>query len=295
MASPFIYKEVTVFTSIYKTVPECEGEIQVMKNRPHLSLLLAVAFSTLSCRSAPTPFPAGEVVDLSHTFDEQTVYWPTAEGFRLEKVADGVTEQGYYYAANSFSTAEHGGTHIDAPIHFAAGRHTVDQIPLTQLMGRAVLVDVTAKCEADADHQITADDLGQWEKEHGAIPEGTILLLRTGYGKRWPDRKSYMGTDERGAGAVAKLHFPGLHPAAARWLVENRSIKAVGLDTPSIDYGQSALFESHRILFERNIPAFENLANLERLPAKDFDLIALPMKIAGGSGGPLRVVAIIRR
>ncbi|MCM3900094.1 MAG: cyclase family protein, partial [Pyrinomonadaceae bacterium] len=103
----------------------------------------------------------------------------------------------------------------------------------------------------------------------------------------------YLGTEERGAEAVAKLHFPGLHPDAARWLAANRSIKAIGLDTASIDFGQSTLFESHRILFDKNIPAFENVANLDRLPPKGFSVIALPMKIKGGSGGPLRIVAIL--
>jgi kynurenine formamidase len=138
---------------------------------------------------------------------------------------------------------------------------------------------------------VSVADFQNWERRNGRIAPGTIVFLRTGFGKRYPDRKSYLGTDERGADAVAKLHFPGLDPAAARWLTQNRSIKAIGLDTASIDYGQSTLFESHRILFEKNIPAFENVANLEQLPAKGFSVIALPMKIKGGSGGPLRIVA----
>jgi kynurenine formamidase len=256
-------------------------------------LCLACALS-LSCGSgAPDPF-AGTLVDLSHSYDEQTVFWPTAEGFRLEKVADGVTPQGYYYAANNFSTAEHGGTHLDAPVHFAEGRDTADRVPLERLMGSGVLLDVSEKCERDADYQISVEDLAAWEREHGRLPDGSILLLRTGFGRRWPDRRTYMGTDERGPEAVAKLHFPGLHPDAARWLVRERNVKAVGLDTPSIDYGQSKLFESHRVLFERNVPAFENLANLERLPLKGFHVVALPMKIKGGSGGPLRAVAIVK-
>ena len=253
------------------------------------STLLALHFQTRT-----HDFPAGTVIDLSHPFDSETVYWPTAEGFRLEKDFEGVTDQGYYYAANRFSTAEHGGTHIDAPIHFAKGRHTVDQIPLEQLMGQAIVVDVTKQCEKNPDYQITVEDFKRWEGAHGSIPKGAIVLLRTGYGKYWPDREKYMGTDERGAEAVAKLHFPGLHKDAAQWLVANRSIKAIGLDTPSIDYGQSTLFESHRTLFDKNIPALENLANLDKLPFKDFTVIALPMKIRGGSGGPLRAVAIIK-
>jgi kynurenine formamidase len=268
-----------------------------MKCAPGVCSLVLLSVVTLSCgRAQPPPpsFPGGSVVDLSHAFDAETVYWPTAEPFKLEKDFEGLTEKGYFYAANRFSTAEHGGTHLDAPVHFAEGRNTVDRIPLEQLMGAGIVVDVSRACERDADYQVSAQDFAEWERANGEIPAGSIVILRTGFGRRWPDRKSYMGTDERGAGAVPKLHFPGLHPEAARWLVANRSVKAVGLDTPSIDYGQSTLFESHRALFERDIPAFENLANLERLPAKDFHVIALPMKIKGGSGGPLRVVAIVK-
>jgi kynurenine formamidase len=257
--------------------------------------LAAMLFSTLLIFSLreKSEFPKGKIVDLSHSYDSATVYWPTEDGFRLEKEYEGMTDKGYYYASNKFCTAEHGGTHIDAPVHFAKGGRTVDQIPLEQLTGAGVIIDVQKQCEANRDYQITREDLQAWEKKNGAIASGAIVLLRTGYGRRWPDRQSYMGTDERGAGAVAKLHFPGLHPEAARWLTRSRQIKAVGLDTPSIDYGQSTLFESHRILFEKNIPAFENLANLDQLPLKDFLLIALPMKIKGGSGGPLRIIAIV--
>ena len=265
-----------------------------MKRTAALLALCLVSTLTLSCSpKEPDPF-AGRLVDLSHAYDEQTVFWPTAEGFKLEKVADGVTPGGYYYAANNFSMAEHGGTHLDAPVHFAEGRNTADQIPVEQLMGTGIVLDVSEKCARDADYQVSAEDFAAWEREHGRLPDGSIVLLRTGFGRRWPDRRSYMGTDERGADAVAKLHFPGLHPDAARWLTRERSIKAIGLDTPSIDYGQSKLFESHRVLFDKNVPAFENLANLEQLPAEGFHVVALPMKIKGGSGGPLRAVAIVR-
>ena len=264
-----------------------------MNRAPIITLSVIFSFLIASCNTAAPRFPAGTIVDLSHSYDEETVFWPTAEGFRLEKDFAGVTEKGYYYAANRFSTAEHGGTHIDAPVHFAEGRHTVDQIPLERLIGHAVVVDITRQCESNADYQISVEDFRTWEREHGQIAKDAIVLLRTGYGKRWPDREKYLGTSERGAAAVAKLHFPGLHPEAARWLTTERAIKAVGLDTASIDYGQSTLFESHRILFEKNIPAFENLANLDQLPAKDFHIVALPMKIKGGSGGPLRAIAIV--
>jgi kynurenine formamidase len=232
------------------------------------------------------------VVDLTYAFDASTVYWPTAETFKLETDFEGVTEKGYYYSAYRYSAAEHGGTHLDAPVHFAKGKNSVDQIPLDQLMGAALVVDVTQQCASNPDYLVSVSDFESWEKQNGKIPTGSIILLRTGYGKFYPDKKKYLGTDERGAEAVAKLHFPGLDPAAATWLAKNRSIKAVGLDTASIDRGQSTLFESHRILFENNIPAFENVANLDQLPTKGFSVVALPMKIKGGSGGPLRIIAI---
>lgn len=255
-------------------------------------ILLLVLTVPVSAQKVPG-ISGGRVVDLTYAFDASTVYWPTAEGFKLETDFEGVTDKGYFYSAYRYSAAEHGGTHLDSPVHFAKGRYTVEEIPLQQLMGAAIVIDVTTQCAANPDYLVSVADFENWEKRNGRIPQGTIVLLRTGFGKYYPDRKKYLGTDERGDQAVAKLHFPGLDPAAARWLTQNRSIKAIGLDTASIDHGQSTLFESHRILFEKNIPAFENVANLDQLPAKGFSVIALPMKIKGGSGGPLRIVAIL--
>jgi len=239
--------------------------------------------------------PKGKLVDLSYPFNAQTIYWPTAKTFTLEKVAEGETEQGYFYAANNFEGAEHGGTHLDAPVHFARNGDKADEIPLRRLMGRGVVVDVSEAALADRDYQVTRADLVAHERRHGRIPEGAIVLLHTGYGRYWPDRERYMGTAELGEAAVPKLHFPGLHPNGARWLVHRRDVRAVGLDTASIDYGQSKLFESHRVLGAANVPVFENVANLRRLPADGFLLIGLPIKIEGGSGGPLRAMAIVPR
>jgi len=234
-----------------------------------------------------------KIVDLTHALDAETIYWPTETGFVLEKEFAGKTEKGYFYAANKFSSPEHGGTHLDAPRHFSENGLTVDQIPLSKLQGPAVLIDVSAACAADRDYEVRIADLTAWEARHGAIPDESIVLLRTGFGKYWPDRRAYLGTDERGSQAVAKLSFPGLGPEAAQWLVEHRRVKAVGLDTASIDRGRSKTFETHRVLAARNVPVFENLASLELLPEKAFEVLALPMKIRGGSGAPLRAVAIL--
>jgi len=260
--------------------------------RPALPLAL-LSFVALACRASATRLDGLRVIDLSYAFDEDTIYWPTAEGFHLRVDSKGITPGGFYYEANSISAAEHGGTHLDAPVHFAEGARTVDAIPLEQLIGPGVVVDVRAACQVDRDHEITVMELVDWERAHGRIPRGAIVLLRTGFGSYWPDRTRYLGTDERGAEAVAKLRFPGLHPAAARWLVEERAIGAVGLDTASIDHGSSKTFESHQVLSKANVPALENVAALERLPATGFEVVALPMKIRDGSGGPVRIAALL--
>lgn len=263
--------------------------------------LLSFILLLSACTAPELPLPddlatqlaSRTIVDLSYPYNAETVYWPTAAGF--EKVTDfeGITDNGFYYTAYSFKTAEHGGTHLDAPVHFAEGMHTADQIPLSSLMGAAVVVDVSEDALADPDYLISVADVEAFEAQHGAIPADAIVLFRTGYGQFWPDREAYMGTAERGPEAVAKLHFPGIHPETAAWLLANRDIKAVGIDTPSIDRGQSVLFETHQTLFAQNIPAFENVANLDAVPETGATVVALPMKIEGGSGGPLRMVAFL--
>lgn len=235
---------------------------------------------------------AGTWIDLTHGYSEETIYWPTDSlGFQLEELAYGETDAGYFYSAYRFSTAEHGGTHLDAPLHFAREGDATDGIPVDRLIGPAVVVDVSDR--ATPDYLVSVADLEAFEAEHGAIPDGAILLLRTGWGERWPDREAYLGTALTGQAAIPELHFPGLDPAAARWLAENRSVGAVGIDTPSIDYGQSADFEAHVALYTANVPGLENVANLGELPVTGSFVVALPMKIEGGSGGPVRIVAFV--
>lgn len=261
--------------------------------RPTVFASLACWVLASGCATGGAPLAGGRLVDLTHAFGAETIYWPTESGFELERGFEGRTEAGYWYASHRFRSAEHGGTHLDAPIHFSEGRSTVDAIDLERLVAPGVLVDVSDACARDRDHAVGVGELEGWEARHGRIPEGAIVLLRTGFGARWPDRARYLGTAARGAGAVPDLHFPGLGPEAARWLAEERRVAAVGIDTASIDPGQSTLFESHQELFAREVPAFENLAALERLPATGFTVVALPMKIRGGSGAPLRAVAIL--
>ncbi len=270
--------------------------------RVRRAALLLTSLGLAACEAAPgssdfSPVfdgSGGRWVDLTHSFSESTIYWPTdTAGFQLTEQSYGIVEGGWFYASYAFSSAEHGGTHVDAPIHFAEGRLTVDEIPLTGLIGPAAVVDVSG--HATPDYLLTVGDLTAWEDRHGLLPDGGILLVRTGWGTRWTDRAAYLGTDIVGPDAVPELHFPGIGEEAAGWLVANRGIVAVGIDTPSIDYGQSADFRTHVILYAENITGFENVANLEALPEVGSYVVALPMKIEGGSGGPLRIVAFVPR
>lgn len=233
------------------------------------------------------------LIDLTHAFGADTIMWPTEQDFRLVVQQEGETAGGYYYASNRLEMAEHGGTHIDAPIHFARGGQTLDQIPVERLVGAGVRIDVSVPCARDRDYRVTIQDLERWESVHGRIPRKAIVLVDTGFARFWPSRRQYLGTELRGPEGVRALHFPGLHPEAAAWLVRERHIKAVGIDTASIDYGQSAGFETHVALLSHNVPVFENLADLHDLLDLGFEVIALPMKIAGGTGGPLRVIAVL--
>jgi kynurenine formamidase len=261
-----------------------------------LALVVLCACTTTSRTPLDVAFDLtkAELVDLTWAFDERTLYWPTSpSAFEIKQLAYGQTPGGWFYASNAVCTPEHGGTHLDAPIHFAEGKRTADQIPLRQLLAPAVVIDVAAKAAAHADYRLTADDVRAWEAQHGAIAAGTIVLLRTGWGARWPDRKQYFGDDT--PGATDNLHFPSYGEDAARYLVEERRVAAIGVDTASIDYGQSRDFIVHRVAGGADVPGFENVAHLERLPPRGAFVIALPMKIAGGSGGPLRIIAAVPR
>ena len=232
-----------------------------------------------------------KVIDLTYSFDEHTIYWPTAKPFQLETVSFAKTAAGFWYAANNICLAEHGGTHMDAPIHFAEGKRAADEVPVQQLIGPAVVIDVRAQAAKDADYRLSVADLEAWEKQHGRIPKGALVLMLSGWGERWPDKKRYLGTDQ--PGDVEHLHFPGFSREAAEFLVSQRDIDAIGVDTPSMDYGPSKDFIVHQIINGADKPGLENVANLDKLPATGATLIALPMKIARGSGGPVRIIALL--
>ncbi len=220
-----------------------------------------------------------------------TVYWPTNVTFKHDTVFYGINDKGYFYSSFKYSAEEHGGTHFDAPLHFAQGGRSIDQIDIKELTGPAIVIDISAQTSLNRDYIVTADDFLNWEKIYGIIPDNSIVLLFTGFGKYWEDHLMYTGTLKSGVEGVEELHFPGLGSPAADWLVKERKIKAVGIDTPSIDFGQSKDFLAHRSLCGNNTTVYENVAHLEKLPPTGSYIVAAPMKIKGGSGSPLRLLA----
>jgi kynurenine formamidase len=231
-------------------------------------------------------------VDLTYSFDENSVYWPTNIPYKHDTVSYGLTAKGYFYSSFKFSAEEHGGTHFDAPIHFCANKNTIEKVPLSQLKGPGVVVNVSERALKNSDYLISAEDFQGWEEKHGRIPDGAMVLVYTGHGQYYYDREKYLGTNLTGPEAVPNLHFPGLSADAATWLVENRKVNGIGLDTPSIDCGQSSDFMVHRILCDHDLTMYENVANLDKIPETGSFIIALPMKIKGGSGSPLRIIAL---
>ena len=233
------------------------------------------------------------LVDLSHAFDESTLYWPTAPSrFVLERLSHGVTEAGYFYSANAFCAPEHGGTHLDAPVHFAEEAATVDQIAIERLVAPAVVIDVSSQAAEHPDYRLTRADLARFEERHGRVAAGSIVLLRTGWASRWPNALRYLGDDT--PGDASDLHFPSFGEEAVAELLERGAVM-LGVDTASIDHGPSSDFRVHRLAAAAGVPGLENLASLRDLPEVGAWLIALPMKIGGGSGGPVRVIALVPR
>jgi kynurenine formamidase len=225
------------------------------------------------------------VLDLAYAINDRLVSWPGDERCFESQINASLEKNGYF--TRSFWMLEHYGTHLDAPIHFPPGRTPVDQIPVRQFFGAAVVFDVRAESAADADYLLPAAGISEWEERHGRIPEGAIVLLRTGWSSRWPDVRSCRNQD-----ATGRMHFPGFSVEAVQRLIE-RKVSGIGCDTMSVDCGASDQFAAHRLALGAGLYHLENLADLSELPEKGAFLIVAPIKLEGGSGGPVRVFAIL--
>ncbi|MFC2164874.1 cyclase family protein [Acidobacteriota bacterium] len=236
----------------------------------------------------------GKLLDMTYPYDNNTIYWPTAKGFELKKLDWGISEGGWWYASNEYSASEHGGTHADAPIHFAQNGRAMDQIPLQEWIGPAVKIDVSAKCESNRDYLLSVEDIKNWEHKYGQIPDGAWVIMYTGIGtKYYPNKLEVLGTDKSGVAALPELHFPGFSKESVQYLLKNANIFGIAIDTPSIDCGQCTKFEVHQVLFSANKLALENIANCDKLPPEGATLFVIPMLIKDGTGSPARVFAIL--
>ncbi len=234
---------------------------------------------------------AQRLVDLTYTFDETTQVWPSNLPFHRDSTVRGGTTTEAWYATGQVALSEHAGTHMDAPVHFAQGQAGIEGIPVERLMGPAVVIDVRAAVAGDRDYRLSLEDIQRWEAKHGTIPSGAVVMMLTGWGAYWKDRERYFGTAT--PNLAATLHFPGFSKEVAEFLVAERHIHGVGIDTPSIDYGGSQDFVVHRILSVAGLYGLENVARLEEVPPSGATIVALPMKIAGGTGAPVRIIAIL--
>lgn len=225
------------------------------------------------------------VLDLTHTIREQTPTYDDGENFIARTVA---TREKHGYFAREICLPEHYGTHLDAPAHMAAGGWTVDEIPAERLARPLVVIDVSAKTEADADYRISVDDFAAWEGVRGYLPEGAVVLVHTGWDQRWHSPQAYRNSDALGA-----MHFPGYSVEAAKFLVEARAAIGIGIDTLSVDAGIAVGFPVHHFCAARSVYHLENLANLTAAPAAGAMVIVAPAKLAGGSGAPARVLALV--
>lgn len=254
-----------------------------------LTLAAALLAGVTICSAAPLK---ETVIDMTFPFAGESIYWPTDKPFTPTSVFKGTSDGGWWYASNQYAASEHGGTHVDAPIHFAEKGRTVGQVPLQEWIGPAVKIDVANKSLANRDYQLTVEDILAWEKKHGPIPSGAWVVMQTGIdGNFYPNRKEVLGTEKTGTAGVAELHFPGFSAEAVAFLLAKREITGIAIDTPSIDPGNSKDYMVHRKLCAAQKLALENIANLEKIPEAGAMLYVIPMFIKDGTGAPARVFA----
>jgi kynurenine formamidase len=228
------------------------------------------------------------VIDLTQTISEHSPNWEGSipSPFQAKQVAT-IDKDGYF--ARAISLPEHFSTHIDAPAHFARGLWTVDQIPPERLIAPLAVIDVSEKVRSNPDYQLNVDDIAAWEQVNGQIPMGSAVFASTGWATRWPSMKDYRGADERGI-----MHFPGYSPQAAKFLVEGRNIVGLGIDTLSVDAGTATDFPVHHFTMGHSVYHVENATNLTKVPPTGAIVVVAPAKLQGGSGGPVRVLALVR-
>jgi kynurenine formamidase len=227
------------------------------------------------------------IVDLTYALNEKNAYWP-GENYRPFELKTIATLEKDGVLSKAFSMPEHLGTHIDAPNHFEPDQPAVDRIRPEDLFAPGVVIDIAPQAEQLADYALTVADVDRWERAHGPIPQGAVVLLHTGWGRFWNNYDRYKNQDARG-----RLHFPAYSPEAAALLINQRKCRGLGVDTLSIDVGISRDFAVHHIVNKAGRYGLENVARLDELPPRGFYVVVAPLKIETGSGGPARIFALV--
>jgi kynurenine formamidase len=221
--------------------------------------------------------------DLTHTFAEGFPVFVTGEEPQRETIADYATS-GFY--AQRWTLGEHSGTHMDAPGHFVAGARLSPEITLKELLVPIVVVDISRKAEDDPDAMVEVDDLRRFERRHGHIPKGALVAMDSGWADKVDDPDAF-----KGGPAFPNYHFPGFSVEAALWLAERRDVTAIGVDTMSLDPGNSLTFPVHVEFLGTDRYGLENLNNLDRIPPRGATAYVGLIPWEEGSGGPCRVIA----
>lgn len=226
---------------------------------------------------------ATKVIDLSHPMYEGMAFWPGGVPFKMTRLVD--YHQGY--RLHKFEVGENTGTHVDAPGHFVEGKRWINEIPLTDLVVPAVVINVQDKVAQNQDYQLSADDVRAWEAEHLAIRGGTLVILNTGWYNRFIDHDRYANKDADGV-----MHFPGYGKDAAELLVE-RNVVGIGIDTLSLDYGRATVFETHLVMLGADKYQIENLANLDALPPTGATVVIGLLNVREGTQAQARILALL--
>ena len=231
----------------------------------------------------PRSITYSRVVDLSHSIHPDMPRWPADPPVDFQAVAQ-ISSEGYFL--RRVSLGEHTGTHINAPISFHLGGQSIDALPVQSSVAPAVLFDVARESSDNPDFLLSLEDVAAWESHHGPVPTGSIVLLNTGWHSKWGTPEEFLNLDRAGVG-----HFPGFGVDAVRYLLEERGIGGIGIDTHGVDGGSDQTFAVNRLMLEQPRVVLENLANLDQLPATGVTLVIGALRLAGGSGSPASVLA----
>jgi len=227
------------------------------------------------------------IIDLTHPLNDQCPNWEGSQESPFQAKELGNIERDGYYS-RGFSTQEHYGTHLDAPAHFAAGAWTVDEIPADRLVRPLAVIDVHELAASHPDYAVSVQDIGAWEQTHGAIPEGSVVIAHTGWDQRWAKQEDF-----RNEQADGLTHYPGFSLEAAEFLVTSRGVVGLGIDTMSVDIGATTTYPVHVFTSQQRIYHLENVANLAAVPPVGAIIVVAPIKLEKGSGGPVRLLALV--